>query len=346
MFDFWRLPAARLCFGCAAVTLAVVCIWSMHAPFSIDASSFKAPAMFLPMYASFMAGSWLIFQRVASDASRGAVVIKLITTRFYDHAAVLVFLLCYAPAAMLLSYLTISLGFPMQDSMLSNIDAALGFDWDAFLIFVNAHPRLGWFLIEVYKGGAAQMVFVFVLLLAAGRTAELWDFVALLMLGSLGTIIISGLLPAIAPYTYYGADPNHYAALERMWPGIGRLHVDEVLQLNSGLFKSFTFGHNHGLVTFPSYHTFEAIVLLYGVRNITWVFWPMAALSTAVVVSTLPIGGHYLADLIGGALLAIAAIALIEKLNGQTSMWARALPQLAALARWPSWPQSQSTDPV
>ena len=338
MFDIWRLPVVKLCFICTLATLSVVGVWALNAPFAIDASSFKAPAMLLPVYVAFMFGAWAVYQRLAADMSRPARVIKFIASRFYDHAAVFVFMLSYAPVAVLFSYLTISAGFPMQDSLYANIDAALGFNWDALLLFVNAHPSLGWFLTTIYISGAAQMGAVFVLLVAVGRIVELWDFVALLMLGSIGTIVISGLMPAVAPYTYYGVDPSHFAALEHAWPGVGRWHVADVLALHSGFYRSFALGQNHGLVTFPSYHTYSAIVLVYGVRSFKWLFWPMAALSSAVVVSTLPIGGHYLADVIGGAMLAVASIALIEWLNVRPSMWSRARPHIRAVAGWSDRP--------
>jgi membrane-associated phospholipid phosphatase len=338
MFDFWRLPVVKLCFACAAGVILVVGLWAPYAHFKIDVSSFRAPALLLPLYGTFMLGSWAIFWRLSDDQSRIAGIIKYIVTVMYDHAAVIVFMLLYAPVSVLFSYLMTSTGLPMQDAMLSSIDRALGFNWDALLVFVNSHPTLGLMLTLAYKSAMWQMAAVFALLVFTGRIVDLWDFIAMLTLGSVASITVSGLVPAIAAYTYYGADPSHYAALEQIWPTVGRLHVEEVLNLHSGLFTSFEFGKNHGLVTFPSYHTLSAIAMVYAVRSYRLLFWPVAALNAAVIFSTLPIGGHYLADVIGGIVVALASIALIEKLNGRASMWTQALPWCAALARLLSKP--------
>jgi membrane-associated phospholipid phosphatase len=342
MINLWQLPVVKLCVGCTLATLAVVTVWGGFAPFKIDVSSFAPPLAGLPAFVAFMIVSGGLMFWFADDASRPAVSIKFLAARLYNFSAVMIFMLCYAPAAVLLSYLTMSAGLPMQDPLYASVDAALGFNWDALLVFVNSHPTLAWVLTKVYVNGATQMAAVFLLLMAANRTVDTWDFIALLMLGSLGSIIVSGLLPAVAPYTYYGPDPSHFDALERIFPGVGRVHVSDVLQLHSGLYPSFAFGKNQGLVTFPSYHTFEAIVLVYGVRHFKWVMWPMVVLSSLVVVSTLPIGGHYLVDLIGGAALALASIALIDFLNGRPSMWSRAWPRVRAIAGWDAAPGPQA----
>ena len=67
-----------------------------------------------------------------------------------------------------------------------------------------------------------------------------------------------------------------------------------------------------GLVTFPSFHTSLAIITTYAVRGIKVVATPVAILNGIVIISTLPEGGHYLIDLIAGAVISTIAIVAIR----------------------------------
>lgn len=67
-----------------------------------------------------------------------------------------------------------------------------------------------------------------------------------------------------------------------------------------------------GLVTFPSFHTSLAIITAYAVRGIKFVATPVAILNGIVIISTLPEGGHYLIDLIAGAIISTIAIVAIR----------------------------------
>ncbi len=51
-------------------------------------------------------------------------------------------------------------------------------------------------------------------------------------------------------------------------------------------------------MTFPSYHAICALLLIAAVPR-----WPMIVLNVAMLVSTLPIGMHYFADLLGGGIV-------------------------------------------
>lgn len=323
MFEYWRLPTVKLCLVGIALSYALAGVWSLHAPFAIDIASFKPPlaaslACVLYMLAAFAFVRWL-----DRDASRPATIMKTAATRFYQLIAAVQALLIFAPAAVLLSYLSFCAGFPMQDSVFALIDLALGFEFESFVAFVNARPELGWLLIRSYQSCLQQIFAILLLLAALGRTDDLWDVIALLILGCLVTLAISGLVPAIAPYTYYGVDPSSYDALEKMSPGIGRFHVPDVLALHSGQFAGFEFGKNSGLVTFPSYHAFVAFTAMYGVRRVKLAFWPVAALNALVLVSTIPVGGHYLIDIFGGGAVFIACLALVDRCNKRPSMWSR-----------------------
>jgi membrane-associated phospholipid phosphatase len=58
----------------------------------------------------------------------------------------------------------------------------------------------------------------------------------------------------------------------------------------------------YGLVTFPSFHTAMALMTAAAWRDDRYLRWPMFIWNALVILSTLPIGGHYVVDVIAGAL--------------------------------------------
>ena len=77
-----------------------------------------------------------------------------------------------------------------------------------------------------------------------------------------------------------------------------------------------TWRTSEGIITMPSVHTAVAILLIAG-------FWktplalPITILNLLMIASTLPVGRHYVVDLLAGGLLAILAIALIPTIDKQ-----------------------------
>ena len=52
----------------------------------------------------------------------------------------------------------------------------------------------------------------------------------------------------------------------------------------------------------------SAVLLAWGYRAFGWIGVPMVILNVLMIVSAIPGGGHYLVDLIAGAIVAAAAI--------------------------------------
>ncbi len=67
-----------------------------------------------------------------------------------------------------------------------------------------------------------------------------------------------------------------------------------------------------GIVTFPSFHAAGAIILGYYGRHAT-AGCAIVAIDVAMLVSTVPIGGHYVVDVLAGATIAIVAIAITAR---------------------------------
>lgn len=154
-----------------------------------------------------------------------------------------------------------------------------------------------------------QIITLVVLLGLTGRLLELERFLFAYAVSAVAVVVVSGLAPAIGPYVHLAPDP----ALMRMMAEAGVWHLTHCEALRAGTFTVFDFSRTEGLVTFPSFHTALAVLTVRYAWSMPRLRWPAFALNVCVVVGTLPEGGHYLVDLIGGGAAAWAAIAVANR---------------------------------
>lgn len=95
--------------------------------------------------------------------------------------------------------------------------------------------------------------------------------------------------------------------------GSGIYHLEAVTAYREGTGVLLDIRKLEGVVTFPSFHMIMALAVAYGFRTTRWLAWPMAGWCALVAVSTVPIGGHYVVDLIGGTALWCACLALARR---------------------------------
>ena len=119
-------------------------------------------------------------------------------------------------------------------------------------------------------------------------------------IAGVATSLLSGLFPAMGPWVHFGfgsfsTSDMQYAA-----------HVT-AMRLHS--VHSFKLSEMQGIVCFPlSYHTALAVLFTYAHRGIIWTFPPVFAVNAIMLLSLPSEGGHYFADVWGGALVALIAI--------------------------------------
>ena len=219
------------------------------------------------------------------------------------------YLITYTLAGATLSYLGTSLGLPLLDAHLAHVDAALGFDWLATLQFVDQRPLLGALLRFSYASSMGQVVLALIVLAATRQFVRLSDFLALFTITSLATVLLSSLLPAAGAFVHY--DPPS-ALRDVVGADAGIWHLKHFTALRSGAMHTIDAAAIEGLVTFPSFHTALAVVT-------AWAFWRTRYLASAaiglnavVIASTVPVGGHYLIDVLAGGAIAVAAIVAIS----------------------------------
>lgn len=189
----------------------------------------------------------------------------------------------------ILTYVAATHAGPYRDHLLMRIDRTLGFDSVAWADWLHAMPGVTALLHAAYMSLPLQMIGSAAVFAAKARDRNEELFVCAL-LALLLTTLLSAVIPAVGPWL-----PPYYPHLA---------------MLRSGVASSFRMGGLQGIVSFPSFHTVLAVLFVYSHRGIASTFLPIAILNGLMLVSIPSEGGHYLADMVGGLVVAIIAIAV------------------------------------
>ncbi len=206
----------------------------------------------------------------------------------------------------ILSYLAASLGAPLRDDEFVRLDAVLGFHWQSFFRWLGAHPTIGFVLEFAYFSFLLQVFGTVGYFSLTGQDERNREFLSMLLLSSLIVVAISGIVPALGPWAHFGV---------KVSPLID--HVPHIELLRSGAPVTFEIHEMKGLVTFPSFHTVAALLLIYVHRCRRWLFIASVMLNGLMLVSVPTVGSHYLVDVLAGA--AIAGLAITAIRAGQQS---------------------------
>ena len=221
------------------------------------------------------------------------------------------FLIVFSTACCLLSYLMLTITGPRIDGLLANIDHAMGFSWPALMTFAANHLLLTHLLKLTYLSVMPQTVLLlfllgwkkdgeqiyrlcFALAISAGATIAIWT-----AFPAFGAFSVFNLSPTVAGKLGLALDGNYGKALVRMLnAGPGFISPREL----------------RGLVGFPSYHTVQALVLIWYARNLPYLRWISLVLNSVVLVAVPIHGGHHLIDMFGGAAVTIFSVILAGRI--------------------------------
>ena len=210
----------------------------------------------------------------------------------------------------LMSYALASLGafVPLQDGAFATIDRAIGFDWLGTVAMVNDWPLAVQVMSAGYHYTIAAVIYALVFLNVTGRADRVAGFFWAIMLTCVAANVLSAILPAAGAYVWHAPSSDMRSAISA---DSGLWHMKHFEALRDGSFRMFDLASTEGLVTFPSYHTAMALLIPLALRGygvITALAWAFAGV---VVASTIPIGGHYLIDVIVGSGLALACAGML-----------------------------------
>lgn len=208
-------------------------------------------------------------------------------------------LIVFTAAAGTLSYLVVSTDAQLVDARLAVWDSALGFDWLALSAWLQLHPVTAAILRLAYFSGLLQMAAVVMVLGFTARRDTLDEFLRVFIAATLVTIVLSGAFPAAGTWKHYG-----------MTTGYDLASLSHFELLRNGQMRVIPLDSMQGLISIPSMHSAMAVLLVYAVREVRWLWPPLAALNVAMLLATPVDGSHYLVDVLAGIVLAAVLVAL------------------------------------
>lgn len=222
------------------------------------------------------------------------------TRRLAVAMGMLAILMASGGAAGAISQLGLALGMPLIDPLLAEADSLLGFSSPAVIAWMTEWPLLPQLLAFAYASSFPLLFGTALLLALRGEEEEAWRLSFVFS----GTIVLAAccavLFPAEGAFPYYELGPDLTAKLPL---GSGVYHLPAMDYFRNSSVITLDMLRLQGVVTFPSFHTALAIMTAFAWRHCSWIFYPMVGWNVLVIVSTIPIGGHYGVDLIGGLLL-------------------------------------------
>ncbi len=299
--------------------------------FSVSSLQF-APSSFWIIVRSwlFIALAYCVFRltlsRLRDDHSKIGCALRSVAHGGDLLVRVLAFSVCWGVAGVTFMCLATSAALPLQDARLASLDHVLGFDWLEFLILANSSWVASWILVAAYHSALPQLILLYLLLCFSGRQRRLGEFLALSSITSVAVGALMVLVPAGGAYPYYQPQRELFGGFSA---NAGMWHYETFSMFRTQANPLLDFGKMEGLVTFPSYHTVLAIITTYAVRGIRFIALPAAILNCIVIVSTLPEGGHFLVDVLAGAVVAGVGIALVR---WEQSGWIIRAPRKITLA--------------
>ena len=224
-----------------------------------------------------------------------------------------------------LAIVGLAAGFPLEDTRLMAWSHAVGIDHRAILEWLAARTPLGAILSKAYLLSVPMMFLAPVVLAATGQFERLKTFVWLYVVLLTACVVISIVVPAKG-FAVYEAPPAELMA--RLPPGASTFYAKISEAYRSGALRTIDPSLLEGVVVFPSFHTIMALLATYVFWR-THLLWLLSlAVNGMVLISVVQIGGHYVWDVVGGALMFVAAARLAPHgTEAPASLrWPRAAP--------------------
>lgn len=192
------------------------------------------------------------------------------------------------------------------DAALAHLDHLLHFDWLTWYWTVARHP-----LLQHLGAAAYAAIYVSPLVMLGSfalhlRRCEARRFLATYWLAVVLTLALFPLFPAEGPLAFLWHGPIPYMPTSALYQEqlIPALRAHQLTDIDLGALR--------GLVCAPSFHAASAVVFIAAAWPVPRLRWVIVPMNVAMLLATPVEGTHYLTDMIAGALVAGAAILLVQ----------------------------------
>jgi hypothetical protein len=273
----------------ASVLILLDAAWIYAGGFRVDVRSYAIIAALL---------SPLAFGAVAYSTVRPDRRISATCTSF-------AFLLAFSPSCAVLSYLLSTVAGPRIDDLLASIDLQMGFHWVALMTLAAQHTTATALLRLCYVSVMPQIMLLVFWLGWSGRSSHLYGLCMAIAIGAIACVFVWALFPSFGAFSVFELPPTVATKLGLALDGNYGRDLIALLRNGPGFITPLEL---RGIVGFPSFHTVQALVIMWYARKLPAARWIAIALNLAVLIATPIQGGHHLVDLLGGAGVAAGAI--------------------------------------
>jgi hypothetical protein len=197
--------------------------------------------------------------------------------------------------------------YPPIDARLAAFDAALGLRVTALMAWTYSLPPLAWAMKACYLGLNIELFALPALVILLGDRRRVRVFLSAGGLSFLAGGLFYWFHPSSGPATVL-ASP-HFTS-EQLMTSL------KFRQLHAGIPPSAGYG---GMIAFPSFHVVWAVLLAWTARADRRLWRAAGPFNALAVASTLLLGWHFLADVLGGLALAAASLWAAELLHARLS---------------------------
>jgi hypothetical protein len=213
----------------------------------------------------------------------------------------------------IISLIGLRFGAPLIDSNLAYLDRFFDLDTPTIVHTVANSPIIAGLLGVAYESSSPLIVSIAVFLAITRRFEQLWVLAAVFATTVLFCTAISAVIPARGAFAYFDYQAD---LLGRLPPGAGIYHLPKFDYYRHDPSPVISFGQVQGVVTFPSFHCCLALMTIFASKGIRWLSPALLVWNVLVIVSTLPIGGHFAIDIPAGVVVwlvaTLGASAIIE----------------------------------
>lgn len=210
------------------------------------------------------------------------------------------------------SYVAATANAPLIDDILLRADQAIGYDWQTYLRVLGANKGVRLILYISYLSIFYQPAVLACVLVYTGNVQKFEILVLSMMVGLTVTAVIFTICPATTAWSYLGQE----ALASSAFPGVpvsGENWMVALPEIRAGGGRLIS--EPLGLIAFPSFHCAVALLNIRAAWSSRWLRIPFLILNVLMIISTPACGGHYMVDVIAGAVLAAIAAVIAGKLH-------------------------------
>ena len=208
-----------------------------------------------------------------------------------------------------LSIVLASTNMQLQDTALLAADRSLGIEWRWLVDQFGKSPTLMFVLNLAYGSFAFQVAAALPLLGLLHSSAAASRFVLVWSATLAATVAIFPFVPALGGYLHFGISPADVPGVRvpSAWNFAPVFHA-----FRSGAEQLVDVNALEGIITFPSFHASAAVLLGWSFWDVRGLRWPMLILNGLMWISAVPMGGHYVTDVLAGTAVAVVTTVAVR----------------------------------